>query len=199
MSHDFLPATMLAVSLVLAAVFSYTLPSNYEPQWRMAEVMKSDTPVYVFHEYSSYIEDVYIMRHDWNYDKSSWLGQYVGNENVFDTADEDNPDVTVPYEVPFDFVVAVRADAENDVNKNGDYFPLAYARVENIKVELEVTGFYYYHENSTNLMEYVFENYNYGSPSGYVRVNVIFDNNGNGWTIPAGGSLDYTLRYWIWG
>lgn len=199
MARGFLPVAMLAASLIIVAVLSYTLPSNYTPQWRIAEVMSSDTPVYVFHEHSSYIENIYAIRHDWNYDKYSCLDQYAGNENLFDVAIESDPALTVPYEVPFDFVVSLRADAENDVNKNSQYYPLAYARKENVKVQLQITGFASYLENSTDLMEYVFENYNYGQTTGYIRVNVVFDNNGNGWTMPAGGSLNYSVTYYLWG
>jgi hypothetical protein len=188
---------MLVASLILVAVLSHVLP--FEPRWRLAEVMEWNVPVFILREHSSYIENIYIMRHDWDYDKSSWLGQYITNENLFDTASESEPSLVVPYEVPFDFVVSLRADAENDVNKYGFYVPLAYARKENIKVELEITGFASFLENSTDLIEYVFENYDYGLTTGYIRVNVVFDNNGNGWTIPAGGSLGYTIRYYLWG
>jgi hypothetical protein len=191
---------ILLAALVCGLLFaSHALHGAHEPKWRIAEVLSSDSPVYVFREHSSYIENIYAVRHDWDYDKTSSLDQYLGNENLFDVATESDPSLTVPYEVPFDFVVALRADAENDVNKYGAYVPLAYARVENIKVQLEISGFASFLENSIDLMEYVFENYNYGEPNGYIRVNVVFDNNGNGWTLPAGGSLSYTVTYYLWG
>jgi hypothetical protein len=203
-------AVALAVALGAAVVASFILPkspppstpppTSTSPEWKVVEVLKHDTPVYVYNAHTSFIENIYAMRHDSGYDKNSWLGQYVGNPNiVFDTASESAPTVTVPYEIPFDFVVAVRADAENDNNKFGNPAPLAYATKENMKVEFSMTGFFEYLENTTDLMEFIFENQNYGQTTGYLRVNCIFDNNGNGWTVPAGSSLNYNLKYWLWG
>jgi len=76
---------------------------------------------------------------------------------------------------------------------------LAYACKENIKAEFEWNSGFSYHENSTDLMECVFENQGYYSASGYLRVNAVFDNNGNGWKLQAGAYTIFTIKYWCWG
>jgi hypothetical protein len=120
------------------------------------------------------------MKHDSGYDKNSWLGQYAGNTDYcLDVITGPGQTVDIPYETPFDLVPAVRGDATDPY--------LAYACKENIKVELQWTSGFDWWDNSTDLVEYVFENSGYGTTTGYVRINAVFDNNGTGWKLPAGG------------
>jgi len=50
-------------------------------------------------------------------------------------------------------------------------------------------------ENSTDANEYVFAE----SAGVYIRVNAVWDNNGAGYTLSAGGSISLDpIRLWCW-
>ncbi|MBA7705220.1 hypothetical protein ES703_114044 [subsurface metagenome] len=52
-------------------------------------------------------------------------------------------------------------------------------------------------ENTTD--KNLFENSGYGTATGWVRVNAVWDNNGNGYTLSAGGSITLDpIKLWGW-
>ncbi|MEM2878718.1 MAG: hypothetical protein QXG10_04155 [Candidatus Hadarchaeales archaeon] len=93
----------------------------------------------------------------------------------------------------FDIVIAVRAKTPE----------IAYVARENMWVTLAATvnGFTIGPENSTDRKEYVFEQSGYGTTEGYMRVNVVWDNDGNGYELMPQDNLKimllgfYTWRY----
>jgi hypothetical protein len=103
--------------------------------------------------------------------------------------DTDVPHTELPYETSFDIIVAFKMKSPDSV---------AYARKENAKVEFSISNAFTYLENSTDLVEFVFENSNYGTTSGWIRVNARFDNDGNGWKLPAGASITLSATLWGW-
>jgi hypothetical protein len=137
------------------------------------------------------------MRHDSGYNRYTELSVYKNNTDYwFATYNPTEGWVgSIPYEIAFDIVWAARMETQ-------DYDPVnyfAYVCRENMKVELGLSNAFNYLENSTNEMEYVFENLNYYSPSGWLRANIVFDNGGNGWVLKAGESWNFTGTLWAWG
>lgn len=174
---------------ILVATMIPAVPSG--PRWWLVAVWSSDGTL-ISPEHSDAIENIYVMRHDSGYDKNSWLGQYAGNtEYCLDVITGPGQTVDIPYETPFDLVPAVRGEASPP--------PPAYALKENVKVELQWTSGFDWWDNSTDLIEYVFENSGYGTTTGYLRVNAVFDNNGTGWKLPASAYAGFTVRLWLWG
>ena len=190
---------LLIAVMALAVLLALSSSPTSSPTWRKVVAIRGTLPEGIVEVEKflnpSGIENIYIMKHGADYDPNTNLVQYVGDTN-YCVAVITGPGqtVSVPYELPLDFVVAVRGEATLG--------ELAYARKENIKVEFEWSGGYYYRENSTDLMEYVFDNYLYGGswPDGaWVRINAVFDNNGYGWTLPAGGYANYAVTLYTWG
>lgn len=187
----------IAVVIAVGGVFGWT-SSPQQPtsppsaiEWKLAAVWEGTSPL-GGPPHSSGIENMYIMKHGSGYDKNSKLSQYVGNPDYcIDVITAGGQNVDVPYEIALDFVVDYRGDA-NDA-------ALAYANKENTKAGFQWTSGFSYNENSTGAMEYVFDNTNYGQTNGLVYVNAVFDNNGNGWVMPAGAFAGYWIGLWVWG
>ncbi|MEM2192233.1 MAG: hypothetical protein QXG38_01300 [Candidatus Hadarchaeales archaeon] len=191
-------AGILAASVIAILLITSYLPAKESivqgPRWRLAAIW-SGSGYFFVSENTDGFENIYIMKHGSGYDKNSWLGQYAGNTNYcLDVITGPGQTVDIPYETPFDVVPAVRADA---IDLDGD--PPAYASKENVKVELQWTSGFSWHDNSTDLIEYVFENSGYGTTTGYVRINAVFDNNGTGWKLPASSYAGFTVSLWVWG
>lgn len=155
---------------------------------------------------NSGIENVYIMKHG-SYNPSENL---CNNENIYDVIEYSGDTGVLPYEVPFDIVVSVKIKADADyLGDKAAAKLVAYVNPDNMKVELITSGDITFAENSVDENEYAFENncpftpgaHNPGSgtPDDWARVNVIFDNYGNGFTIRAGGSFSYNITLWVWG
>jgi len=136
---------------------------------------------------ASGIENIYIMEHG-NYAKDENLS---GHENILGVITSSGGSVSIPYETLFDIVVAVKAGSDN----------MAYVVKENMKVELAASGsFTITQENSADANEYVFENSGYGTTDGWLRANVVWDNAGNGYSLPADGSITLDpVNLWCWG
>lgn len=134
---------------------------------------------------ASGIENVYIMKSGL-YTKTENLS---GHENILGVITASGGSVDIPYDTPFDIVIAVKAGTDN----------MAYAVLENMEVELTVDGsFSLGPENCTD--KNLFENSGYGTSDGWIRVNAVWDNNGSGYTLPAGGSISLDpIKLWCWG
>ena len=130
------------------------------------------------------IENVYIVDNShaagWDID----FGTY--SENVLGVITANEGTANIPYETGFKIVVAVKGHTDN----------MAYVQKENLQVELAASGaFTITQENSANDKEYVFAE----SAGVYIRVNVVWDNDGAGYTLPAGGSISLNpIRLWCW-
>jgi len=113
----------------------------------------------------------------------------LAKQDVLATIRGSNQTVAIPPNSIFDIVVVVRAFAPEAI---------VYASKENLAVGIKATGtFEIPFKYSTDDQEYVFENENYGSPQGYVRVNVVWDNYGEGYLLPARGTLTIENLKWI--
>jgi len=143
-----------------------------------AKVYGADIPTY------SGIENIYIVD---NTHGGGWAVNFSNHENVLGTITASGGSCSIDYNKHFVIVVAVKGHDEN----------MAYVQKENLKVELAASGsFTISAENSSDADEYVFDD---GTPT-YIRVNAVWDNNGNGYKLPAGGSLSLdTVKLWLWG
>ncbi|TES83715.1 MAG: hypothetical protein E3J91_01670 [Hadesarchaea archaeon] len=133
---------------------------------------------------ASGIENVYIIAHG-TYTKTENLS---GNSNILGVIEANTGSVNIPYGTSFDIVVAVKVGTDN----------MAYVNVDNMNVSLAVSGsFSITEENTTD--KNLFENSGYGTATGWVRVNAVWDNNGNGYTLSAGGSITLDpIKLWGW-
>lgn len=180
--------------VVLAGVLGWSMATPVATPtsgWKIIEIRSTDLPTVLAAgiPQTSGIENIHYMKTGSGYDKSENLTTYVGNSTYWmATYTGSGWDGSVAYEVAFDVVVVVKGHSDN----------MAYATKENLKAELGLSGDIVYSDNSTDLMEYVFENENYGSNAGWLRVNAVFDNNGNGWTLRAGDSAPFTVKLWQW-
>ena len=140
---------------------------------------------------TSGVENIYIMEHKTgSYDNEEDLQEH---ENILEFEGTDavitasgGPAVEIPYENAFDIVIAVKIDSEN----------VAYLEEESVKLEFATSGhFTITAENSTDAMEWTFATE--GSENLYL--NIIWDNNGNGYTLGANTTLNIdTAKLWLW-
>jgi len=153
---------------------------------------------------NSGIENVYIMKHG-AYNPSENL---CNNENIYDVIEYSGDTGILPYEVPFDIVVTVKIKSDAETSDKDAAKLVAYVNPDNMKVELITSGDINFADNSVDDNEHAFDNncpfepgaYNPGSgtPDDWARVNVVFDNYGNGFRIRAGGSFNYSITLWVW-
>lgn len=146
---------------------------------------------------NSYIENVYIIQHGVGvnenlnlHDNTYLLGTITANAGI----------ASIPYENSFDIVVAVKVTSPDN---------MAYARIDNMNVGLAGSGTFTITEDNAqspghlgtqcHMAAYSFDNSNYGTTSGYLRINAIWDNNGQGYKLIANGTLDLTnIKLWGW-
>jgi hypothetical protein len=144
---------------------------------------------------SSGIENVYIVTHGAVNENIN----LSGNANLLGVITSSGGSCSIPYETSFDIVVAVKAGTDN----------MAYARIDNMNVGLQISGSFSAAEenaqtpghSTTNcrMATYSWDNNGYGTTSGYLQINAIWDNNGNGWKLPAGGSITLgNIELWGW-
>lgn len=144
---------------------------------------------------ASGIENVYIV------DNSHGMGyneNFSGNENILGVITASAGSVNIPYETRFQIVVAVKVGSDN----------MAYVTKENMNVGLAAYGsFTIADENAqapnkhanAQLASYSHDNSGYGTTSGWLRINAIWDNGGAGYVLPAGGTLNLeNIRLWGW-
>ncbi|MFQ6130367.1 MAG: hypothetical protein ACE5OT_06175 [Candidatus Hadarchaeaceae archaeon] len=133
---------------------------------------------------ASGIENVYIIATGAYVD----TGNLSGDPDILGVITASGGSVNIPYETAFDIVVAVKAGTDN----------MAYAVLENMNVSIAVSGsFTITEENATN--KSLFENSGYGTTTGWIRVNAIWDNANAGYTLPAGGSITIgPIKLWGW-
>lgn len=129
------------------------------------------------------IENIYIVKTGQTYTEN-FSG--LGTDNVLGTITSSSGSVNIPYNTNFVIVVAVKGHDEN----------MAYVQKENLKVELAISGsFTLAQENSTDAKEYQFAT----SAGVWIRMNVVWDNNGNYYQLAPGGSITLDpVRLWTW-
>jgi hypothetical protein len=129
---------------------------------------------------------VYIAKTGQNYSEN-WSA-VATSDNYYYKFTENGGSGTIPYETPFVILVEVVGHDDN----------MAYVTKENLMVELSITGsFNMSAENSDtggDGVEYVF-----AQSSSEIGVNAVWDNNGNGFKLPAMGSITWTAKLWLWG
>jgi hypothetical protein len=180
--------------VIIAGVIGWSLPQS-SSAWGVSETWSSEKMPVVsaagIPEVTGF-ENIYIIAHG-AYDPNENLS---GHENMLSyqgqpaVIEGDGWNISIPYETPFDIVATAKGTAPDN---------LAYAAKENIRVQLVLSGAISWEENSPDVSKYVFENENYESHTGWIRVNFVFDNSGNGWTLRAGQSLDWTATLLCWG
>jgi len=135
------------------------------------------------------IENIYIMQHHLyentdNLTNHDNLQTYGGNEAVIE--DTGLAAENVPYENYFDIVVAVKGHTDN----------MAYVNKENTYVRVVITGSFSDDENS---LENSSRLHQFGIDAGvWVRVNHLFDNDGNGYKLAAGENISLTVYYYCY-
>lgn len=148
------------------------------------------------------IENIYIIDTGTGNDNANykdqplvWIVPSTAGDSVIQAGDNT---VNIPYENTFDIVTAVWIQAEN----------VAYLDNENVQVYLSITGTFSDTDNTEvaeadgtdfdvyeSLYEHLPGNQNL---SGYVRINFRADNAGNGYYLPAGGSINITATVYAW-
>jgi hypothetical protein len=127
---------------------------------------------------------VYIAKLGQDYD-DNWESANTDNYYLKQTASGQTGNI--PYETPFVILVEVVGHDDN----------MAYLNLDNLKVELEVTGSFTKSAENTDGgdgTEYLF-----ALTSNEIGVNAVWDNGGSGFKLPAGGSITYTTKLWLWG
>lgn len=190
-----LPWATVAVIIVVAAIGAWALyggpAGEVTPPGQPATISVPTAPGIAFAggiPTDSGIENVYIMQHglfDNNVDLSEHenLQTYGGNTAVIE--DTELPAENVPYENYFDIVVAVKGHQDN----------MAYVVKENMYVRIVISNAFSADESTldNNLRRYQFAN-----DTGWIRVNHLFDNDGNGYKLQAGENIDLTVEYYCY-
>lgn len=193
-----LPWATVAVIIVVAAIGAWAL-------WPTAEVPPAGTAAItgiagvgtVFANgvpagNASGVENVYIIA----------TGAYVDTENISGDPDilgvitVSGGEVDIAYETAFDIIVAVKAGTEN----------MAYVHIDNMNVGLSAYGSFTIADENVDTHAYAHmaawshENDGYDTGTGWLRINAIWDNDGTGYVLPAGGTLNLeNIMLWGWG
>lgn len=135
------------------------------------------------------IENIYIVKHG-HFDPHRNMPAQLENVDAIITSSGQTVDITD--NALFAIVIAVRAKAPDDI---------AYAVKENMWVWLTASGAFTIPPSlAPDWKEYIFENSGYGTANGYMRVNVVWDNDGEGYILYAGQHLyieNISLKFYI--
>lgn len=140
---------------------------------------------------TSGIENVYIITHGAVNENDN----LSGSGSLLGTITTSGGSCTIAYETAFDIVVAVKVGTDN----------MAYVSIDNMNVGLQISGsFTLAEENAggttnSSMAVHSHENSGYGTTSGWLRINAVWDNNGVGYDLPAGGSITLSnIKLWGW-
>jgi hypothetical protein len=128
---------------------------------------------------------VYIAKPSQNY-AENW-DAVATTENYYLKQTDSGQTGNIPYETNFVFLIEVIADKDN----------IAYLTLDNLKVELAVTGSFTKVAENTDGGDG--EEFQFSVTGTQIGVNAVWDNNGNYFKLPASGSLNYTTKLWLWG
>ena len=135
------------------------------------------------------IENIYIMQHGLfentdNLTMHENLQIYSGNTAVIESSGAAAENV--PYENYFDIVVAVRGASEN----------MAYVNKENMYVRLVIANAF---SDDVSSLDNDSMRHQFGIETDvWVRVNHLFDNDGNGYKLAAGENIALTVYYYCY-
>jgi len=192
-----LPWATVAVIIIVAAIGAWALygtpAGEVTPPGQPATISVPTAPGIAFAggiPTDSGIENIYIMQHKTNsYENTENLAghenlqTYSGNTAVIE--DTGLAAENIPYENLFDIVVAVKGHTDN----------MAYVVKENMYVRVVISNAFSDDVSTlTTGARYVFGD---GTPT-YIRVNHIFDNDGNGYKLQAGENIDLTVYYYCY-
>jgi len=191
-----LPWATVAVIIIVAAIGAWALygpAGEVTPPGQPATISVPTAPGIAFAkgvpDYSG-IENVYIMQHKTNsYDNTENLSNHENlqtySNNTAVIEDTGQAAENVPYENYFDIVVAVKGHTDN----------MAYVNAENMYVRLVISNAFSDDENTlaTGARSVFAE-----SAGNWIRVNHIFDNDGNGYKLGAGENISLTVTYWCY-
>ncbi len=180
----------LLISLVIAAmaVVAVVLLPTATPETVQTKEARIRGPVFEFVsrrdmlavpplQYTGF-ENIYIARYG-KYDPLQDLSDQQGALDAVIT--ESGQTISVTHDNYFDIVVAVRIKAPDNI---------AYLRKDNIDVWLAVSGaFAIPYSFAPDDLEYLFENEGYGTNSGFMRLNVVWDNNDQGYALRKGEEI----------
>ena len=195
-----LPWAAAAVIIVVAAVAAWAIwgQAPAVPPTGAATITAIVGPGTVWAEgtpadNASGIENVYIVLHSAAIDYAST--NLSGNANNLGVITANLGTASIAYETKFDIVVAVKAGTDN----------MAYATKENMNVGLAISGsFTLAEENAggtinSHMAAYSWDNSGYGTTSGYLQINAVWDNDGEGYKLPADGSITLSnIKLWGW-
>jgi len=148
------------------------------------------------------IENIFIMIHG-SWTPGSNPSTWVKGENYYENISYNGATVNIPYERLFDILVVYKVRGDN----------VAYLRFENTYEYISITGTFSLTENRiAGTTDWVttsvpwYENYGaaYGAvgkdyPTAYLRLYNYIDNYGNGFKLPAGGSININpLTIYTW-
>ncbi|MEM2192158.1 MAG: hypothetical protein QXG38_00915 [Candidatus Hadarchaeales archaeon] len=129
------------------------------------------------------IENIFLIKYDKGDNTRAFDDQSENWLSSNSVINENGQSINVPYEQYFDIVVDVTLYAPDN---------LAYASKENLYVYMKWSGYTTGSDNSFNepssAKEFVYDGGG-GGTSGYVKVNVRFNNGGAHWKIPAASQL----------
>lgn len=194
-----LPWATVAVIIVVAAIGAWALygPAGEVPVGHATitgivgpgTVFADDVPAGT----ASGVENVYIVDND---HAAGYEDNFSGNENILDVIESDTDSVDIVYETRFQIVVAVKVGTDN----------MAYVRIDNMNIGLGAYGsFSITDENAggssaSYMATWSHENSGSDTNDGWLRINAIWDNDGNGYVLPASGTLNLeNINLWGWG
>jgi len=153
-----------------------TAPTPSSPSWNSVLGMPSGS--------KSGIVNVYIAKTGENYSENWSAVATTDNYYLKQTASGQTG--SIPYETSFVFLIEVTGHDDN----------MAYINTDNLKVELSVTGSFTKAAENTNGGDGT--EYQFVLDSTHIGVNAVWDNGGSFFKLPAGGSIDYTTKLWLW-
>lgn len=112
------------------------------------------------------------------------LLEYLGTD-VIATRTENTPNI--PYDNYFQLIVSITAKKP----------PICNLTLDNLYVWFEATGDISFTDNTATTSDG--EEFIVSAVGDTIRVNVVYDNAGAGFKLPAGGSFSYTVKLYIWG
>ena len=190
-----LPWATVAVIIIVAAIGAWALygpAGEVTPPGQPATISVPTAPWIAFAgevPTDSGIENIYIMQHGLfentdNLTMHENLQIYNGNTAVIE--DNGQPAENIPYENYFDIVVAVKGHTDN----------MAYVNKENMYVRIVISNAFSADESSLDNND---RRHQFGIESDvWVRVNHLFDNDGNGYKLGAGENIDITVYYYCY-
>ncbi|MEM3519030.1 MAG: hypothetical protein QW179_05225 [Candidatus Hadarchaeales archaeon] len=175
-------AIILSISIAVGVYLSTLQPSKISRRAKITAPyveFESRRGFFAVRKYQeSGIENIYIVKFP-NFDPTRDAMSQL--ENVDAIISSSGQTVDVSDNALFAIVVAVRAKAPDNI---------AYVVKENMWVWLGASGaFTIPNSLAPDWKEYVFESSGYGTANGYMRVNVIWDNDGEGYILYAGQHL----------